>query len=195
MKFDDLPFAGQIALIAVLCAGLGFVFFQFMYSPEEKAVKRLERELEDLQQQINRYRPFVNRQDDLRKEIEQIKQSLKQLEDVFPSIKNDVEIKRFVEGIAEEFDIAIDSMVVGGNIDDINYLERRVNYVTKGRTIDFLRFFDALVKRDQVVHIYGLNMGKLDGNRNEGGRYPVNATFSISSYVYKPIEEIPEEEQ
>jgi Tfp pilus assembly protein PilO len=189
MKFDDLPFAGQIALIAVLCAGLGFVFYQFLYSPQVKAVNRMETELAELQQQINRFRPFVNRQDELRQEIEQIKQSLEQLENIFPSIKNDVEIKRFVESIAEEYDIDIASMRVGDTIDEVNYLERRVNYQTRGRTIDYLRFFDALARRDQVVHIYGLQMTQNAGG-DESSRYPVEADFSISSYVYKPLEEV-----
>jgi Tfp pilus assembly protein PilO len=190
MKFDELPFAGQLALIAVLCAGMGFVFFQFVYSPITEKVDRMENDLAELQQQINKYRPFVNRQGELKREIEQISASLEQLENVFPSTKNDVEIKRFVESIAEEFDVEIQSMRVGATIDELDYLERRVNYETRGRTLDYLRFFDALVKRDQVVHIYGLEMNKNSGQGSNAARYPVEAKFSISSYVYKPIEEV-----
>lgn len=195
MKFDDLPFAGQIAVIAGLCLGLAFVFYQFIYSPLVEEVERLEKEKSEAQEQINKYLPFANKEPQLREEIAQIKGSLDQLERIFPSTKNDVEIKRFVEDIAEEYDIDILSMTVDGIIEEPNYLERPINYDTRGRTIDLLRFFDALARRDQVIHIYGLTMSQLAERDSENGRYPVSARFRISSYVYKPVEETVSTEQ
>lgn len=188
MNLQSLPYWGQLLVVAAVCAGLGFVFYQFIYSPMLTQVNGMERRLEDIREEINRYKPFENRQAELEQEVQQIREDLKQIERVFPSVKDDVEIKRFVENVANEFDIALPSYRTGDIVDNPNYLERRVNLQTQGRTIDYLRFFDALTRRNQVVHIYNLTMSQTSG-RNRDPRFPVTANFTVSSYVYKPLPE------
>jgi Tfp pilus assembly protein PilO len=170
---------------------MGFVFYQFMYAPEVEAVNNMERNLNKLREEINRYKPFESRKDELNSEIARIRDDLVQLERVFPSVKDDVEVKRFVEKVANEFDIRLTSYRTGAINDQENYLERSVNYQTSGRTIDYLRFFDALARRDQVIHIYSLVMKQTSARSGAVDRYPVSANFTISSYVYKPTEEEP----
>ena len=188
MNLQDLPYWGQLLVVAGVCAGLGFVFYQFMYSPALDQVNSTERRLEDIREEISRYKPFENRRAELEQEVQQIRQDLQQIERVFPSVKDDVEIKRFVETVANEFDIALPSYRTGDIVNNPNYLERRVNLQTRGRTIDYLRFFDALTRRNQVVHIYNLTMRQVTG-RDVDPRFPVSANFTISSYVYKPLPE------
>ena len=177
MNLQDLPYWGQVLVIAIICAAMGFVFYQFMYSPEVEKVETIQRNLEKLREEINRYKPFESQKDVLNAEIQQIKQDLTQIEQVFPSVKDDVEVKRFVENIANEFDIDVSSYRTGAINNEENYLERQVNYATRGRTIDYLRFFNALTRRDQVIHIYSLIMKQ---SATRAGvvdtRYPVSAT-------------------
>lgn len=191
MNLQSLPYWGQLLIIAVLCAVMGFVFYQFMYAPEVEAVNNMERNLNKLREEINRYKPFESRKDELNSEIARIRDDLVQLERVFPSVKDDVEVKRFVEKVATEFDIRLTSYRTGAINDQENYLERSVNYQTSGRTIDYLRFFDALARRDQVIHIYSLVMKQTSARSGAVDRYPVTANFTISSYVYKPSSEEP----
>lgn len=192
MTLESLPYWGQLLVVLVVCLALGFVFFQFMYSPEVTAVKRLENSLDELRTEIRKYKPYENRKEDLEKEIQQIKLDLEQIEKVFPSVKDDIQVKRFVETVAKEFDINISSYVADAVRDDENFKEYSIKLKTGGKTFNFLKFYDALVKRDQVIHIYGMSLtsaGKKDATTS---RYPVDADFTISSYVYIPVEETKE---
>lgn len=191
MNLQNLPYWGQLLIIVALCGIMAFVFYQFMYAPEVETVNNMERNLSKLREEINRYKPFESRKDELNGEIERIRADLIQLERVFPSVKDDVEVKRFVEKVANEFDIRLTSYRTGAINDQENYLERSVNYQTTGRTIDYLRFFDALARRDQVIHIYSLVMKQTSARAASVDRYPVTANFTISSYVYKPTEDMP----
>ena len=189
MKFDELPYWGQLLLIAGLCLGLGFVFFQFLYKPVKQEVTTMERQLSENRQEILRLRPYENRVPDLERQLAEIKENLLQLEAVFPSTKDDVEVKRFVENVAAEFDIDINSYRAGSNVEADDYIERQVNLRTTGRTQDYLRFFNALAKRSQVIHIYGLSMARQTrGDAATLSRYPVSSDLSISSYVYIPVD-------
>ena len=181
MNFQELPYWGQLLIVVAVCAVMGFVFYQFLYSPSVERVKALERNLESLRTEINRYRPFENQKDELNREVQMIRDNLAQIEQVFPSVKDDVEVKRFVETVANEFDIELSSYRTGSINDQEHYLERLVNVQTRGRTIDYLRFFDALARRDQVIHIYGLNLKQTSANAQDLNRYPVSATFSAST--------------
>lgn len=194
MKIQELPYWGQLLIVVALCAGMGFVFYQFFYTNEVQLVTDLENRLDSINREIRKYEPDEHRKDELEAEIEQIKSDLTQLERVFPSVKSDVRVKRFIETVAREFDISIDSYRSGDRNEAEQYFEHVVNIVSKGRTIDFLRFFDALVRKDLVIHIYDLDMQRTRAERMEGDRYPVTASFRISSYVYKPYQETGSEE-
>lgn len=189
MNMEELPYWGQLLVVVGVCIGMGYVFYQFMYTPEVETVDGLERTYNSLIEEINRYKPFESRKDALQQEIIQIREDLKQLESVFPSEKDDVEVKRFVESVANEFDVEVNSYRAAAVRDDENYIERIVNYSSRGRVIDYLRFFDAVAKRGQVIHIYDLNMKNSTARDGSNRRYPVEATFTISSYVYKPVPE------
>lgn len=187
MNMQELPYWGQLLVIAAVCIGMGYVFYQFMYTPEVEAVDGLERTLNSLREEINRYKPFESRKDALQQEIIQIREDLNQLESVFPSEKDDVEVKRFVETIANEFDVEMNRYQAAAVREDENYLERVVNYSSRGRVIDYMKFFDALASRGQVIHIYDLNMKNSTARDSSTARFPVEATFTISSYVYRPV--------
>ena len=193
MSLESLPYWGQLLVVFLVCVAMGFVFFQFMYSPEVKNVNGLENSLEELRTEIRKYKPYENRKEDLEKEIEQIKLDLEQIEKVFPSVKDDIQVKRFVETVAKEFDININSYTASSVIEEENYKELAVNLSTSGKTFNFLKFFDAMVKRDQVIHIYGMDMSRARNKDSGGGRYPVQTNFSISSYVYIPLQEVEQE--
>jgi Tfp pilus assembly protein PilO len=189
VKLDELPYWGQLLLVVVVCAAMGWVFYQFVYSNEARSVTNLETELNSINDEIRKYKPEESRKEELEFEIAQIRTDLELLEKVFPTEKNDVRVKRFIEEVARDFDIQIDSYKAGDTTESEQYFERVVSLESRGRTVDYMRFFDALVRKDLVVHIYNIDLARSSESRMEGDRYPVTASFSISSYIYKPVEE------
>ena len=194
MNISELPYWGQLLIVVGLCAVMGWVFYQFVYSGEVEEVNNIERRLSSIQEEIRKYKPEESRKEELEFEIEQINTDLELLERVFPSEKNDVRVKRFIEEIAADYDIMVDSYRSGDTLDQDQYYERVVTLEARGRTMDFMRFFDSLVRKDLVVHIYDLSLTRTRENRMAGDRYPVTAEFKISSYIYKPTEEVAGEE-
>jgi len=187
VNISELPYWGQLLVVVVLCLVMGWVFYQFIYSGEVEQVNSLETRLSSIRDEIRKYKPEESRKEELEFEIKQIASDLALLEKVFPSEKNDVRVKRFVEDIAGDFDIHLDSYKAGETVEMEQYIEKVVSLETRGRTMDFMRFFDALVRRDLVVHIYGISMTRTPESKMEGDRYPVTAKFKISSYVYRPL--------
>lgn len=194
MNISELPYWGQLLIVVGLCVVMGWVFYQFIYSGEVAEANNIERRLNSIQDEIRKYKPEESRKEELEFEIEQINTDLELLERVFPSEKNDVRVKRFIEEIAADYDIALDSYRSGDTLDMEQYYERVVTLEARGRTLDFMRFFDSLVRKDLVVHIYDLALGRTRESEMAGDRYPVKASFKISSYIYKPSDEIVEEE-
>jgi Tfp pilus assembly protein PilO len=194
MNLQELPYWGQLLIVVGLCVVLGWVFYQFIYSNEVSEVQALDGRLNTIRDEIRKYKPEESRKEELEFEIEQIKTDLVLLEKVFPSEKNDVRVKRFIEEIARDYDIQLDSYKAGEMTEHEQYYERVVNLETRGRTLDFMRFFDGLVRKDLVVHIYDLEMSRTPESKMQGDRYPVTAKFKIASYVYRPLEEPAAEE-
>ncbi len=190
MKIQELPYWGQFAIVAVLCLVLGWVFYQFIYSGEVEDVRGMESRLTTILDEIRKYKPEESRKEELEFEIEQINTNLQLLEKVFPSVKNDVRVKRFIEEVARDFDILLDSYRASDTNEFDQYFERVISLETRGRTVDFMRFFDSLARKDLVVHIYGLSMSRTPSSRMAEDRYPVTAKFRVSSYIYKTVEEV-----
>ncbi len=195
MNLQELPYWGQLLIVAGLCVVMGWVFYQFIYSNEVQEVRDMESRLNGIRDEIRKYKPEESRKDELEFEIEQIRTDLVLLEKVFPSEKNDVRVKRFIEEIARDYDIMLDSYRASETTEHEQYYERVVSLEARGRTVDFMRFFDGLVRKDLVVHIYDLELTRTSESRMQGDRFPVLAKFKIASYVYRPEEEgEPEEE-
>jgi Tfp pilus assembly protein PilO len=189
VNLQALPYWGQLLIVVGLCVVMGWVFYQFIYSNEVNDVRSLEGRLNTIRDEVRKYKPEESRKEELEFEIEQIKTDLVLLEKVFPSEKNDVRVKRFIEEIARDYDIFLDTYKAGDMSEHEQYYERVVNIEARGRTIDFMRFFDSLVRKDLVVHIYDLELVRTAQAKMEGDRYPVTAKFKIASYVYRPVEE------
>ncbi|HUX06140.1 MAG TPA: type 4a pilus biogenesis protein PilO [Acidobacteriota bacterium] len=189
MNLQELPYWGQLLIVAGLCAVLGWVFYQFIYSAEVEEVRNMESRLNNIRDEIRKYKPEESRKEELEFEIEQIRTDLVLLEKVFPSEKDDVRVKRFIEEIARDYDIVLDSYRASDTTEHDQYFERVVSLETRGRTLDFMRFFDGLVRKDLVVHIYDLQLTRTAESKMQGDRYPVTASFKIASYVYRPEEE------
>jgi len=189
VNLQELPYWGQLLIVAGLCVAMGWVFYQFIYSNEVQEVRNMESRLNGIRDEIRKYKPEESRKDELEFEIEQIRTDLVLLEKVFPSEKNDVRVKRFIEEIARDYDVMLDSYRANETTEHDQYYERVVSLEARGRTVDFMRFFDGLVRKDLVVHIYDLELTRTSESRMQGDRYPVTAKFKIASYVYRPEEE------
>ena len=192
---QNLPYWGQLLIVAGVCAVMGFMFYQFIYTNELQEVTDIEARLESVNAEIRRFRPYEHRMGELEREIEEIRADLELIRSVFPEEIDDAALNRFVGSVANSDNIYLANYSAGEMIDQEQYLELVVNYNSRGRFQDFLNFFNDIGSRGQVMHIYGLNMERASSRQNTSGRHPVTASFTISTYIYKEIAAEPEESE
>jgi Tfp pilus assembly protein PilO len=189
MKLNDLPYWGQILLFAALALAASYFYFEYLYKPIDTDLKKQVKIFEDNVSEIRLLKSQRVHLAATEKQIADYKEQLLIIESQFPSQKDDVIVKSFVEDIASEFDIKINSYRAGSNIEAEDYLERQVNLRTSGRTQDYIRFLYYLTIRKQVIHIYGMSLSRqTKGEDATLARYPVTADLSISSYIQIPLE-------
>ena len=151
-----------------------------------------ERELEEIRKEIKLYGEHEARGLELLKEIPQLGEALDAAARTFPHGDIETELMKLIDLTAEQYNVTIDSVKSLPQIEAEYYVETVVENEARGRSMDFLRLFDALVRSSQIPHIHGLTMKRTPEEAMEGDRYPVGASFKLSIYSYKPA---PDEHQ
>lgn len=186
MNLQEVPYWGQLLMVAGLCVVLGVIFYMFVYTGEVTTINGLKTTLETKNKEVKKYEKIEKEMKELEARIKQINEDLKLLEGLLPSEKNDVELLDFMTRFAARHDITLDNVSPERGRQAEQYDEFIIDVKTsRGRTLDFLRFFDALANKGQILHIHGLTLKRTPARRRETDRYPVTASFKISSYVYR----------
>jgi Tfp pilus assembly protein PilO len=190
MNLQEMPYWGQLLLVAGFCAIAGVVFYMFFYSGEVSNLQSQKNALKKKQDEVRQYEAIERNMKQLEQEIIQIKADIKTLESILPTEKESVEIYTFITKSAKDHDIELDQFRPAKGREEENYVENIIEIEkSRGRTLDYIKFFKAVVSRGQVLHIHGLTLKRSATRDMAGDRYPVTASFKISTFVYRPAAE------
>ena len=181
MDFKNLPFWGQVTLVAGLCAGL--VCVAYWAYPDFAQMKQQNladaQRLEGLQSDIRRGAAIEAKLPEFEKEIANLQKKLEDLLQILPSEPETGELLKWVKNLTDQSNLELNRFDPGALRPVEFYREFPINMDVVGDYHDLGVFFDRISKYSRIINVDNVQIGT-----NTGGKGSIHSTFTATTFVY-----------
>jgi type IV pilus assembly protein PilO len=181
MDFKNLPFWGQVALVAVVCASLvcvaywAYPNFSQMQQQNQADAKRLE----DLQTEIRRGAAIEAKLPEFEREIANLQKKLEDLLQILPTEPETGELLKWVKNLTDQSNLDLQRFDPGALRPVEFYREFPINMDVVGDYHDLGVFFDRISKYSRIINVDNVQIGI-----NSSGKGSIHSTFTATTFVY-----------
>jgi len=181
MDFKNLPFWGQVAMVAVVCAAAACVAywaypnFSQMRQQNMADAKRLE----DLQTEIRRGAAIEAKLPEFEKEIANLQKKLEDLLQILPTEPETGELLKWVKNLTDQSNLDLQRFDPGALRPVEFYREFPINMDVVGDYHDLGVFFDRISKYSRIINVDNVQIGS-----NSSGKGSIHSTFTATTFVY-----------
>jgi type IV pilus assembly protein PilO len=181
MDFKNLPFWGQVALVAVVCASLvcvaywAYPNFSQMQQQNQADAKRLE----DLQTEIRRGAAIEAKLPEFEREIANLQKKLEDLLQILPTEPETGELLKWVKNLTDQSNLDLQRFDPGALRPVEFYREFPINMDVVGDYHDLGVFFDRISKYSRIINVDNVQIGV-----NSSGKGSIHSTFTATTFVY-----------
>ena len=181
MDFKTLPFWGQVALVAVVCASLvcvaywAYPNFSQMQQQNQADAKRLE----DLQTEIRRGAAIEAKLPEFEREIANLQKKLEDLLQILPTEPETGELLKWVKNLTDQSNLDLQRFDPGALRAVEFYREFPINMDVVGDYHDLGVFFDRISKYSRIINVDNVQIGT-----NSSGKGSIHSTFTATTFVY-----------
>lgn len=181
MDFKNLPFWGQVAMVAVVCAALACVAywaypnFSQMRQQNMADAKRLE----DLQTEIRRGAAIEAKLPEFEKEIANLQKKLEDLLQILPTEPETGELLKWVKNLTDQSNLDLQRFDPGALRPVEFYREFPINMDVVGDYHDLGVFFDRISKYSRIINVDNVQIGA-----SSSGKGSIHSTFTATTFVY-----------
>ena len=181
MDFKNLPFWGQVTLVAGLC--LGLVCVAYWAYPDFAQMKQQNladaQRLEQLQSDIRRGAAIEAKLPEFEKEIANLQKKLEDLLQILPSEPETGELLKWVKNLTDQSNLELNRFDPGALRPVEFYREFPINMDVVGDYHDLGVFFDRISKYSRIINVDNVQIGT-----NTGGKGSIHSTFTATTFVY-----------
>jgi type IV pilus assembly protein PilO len=181
MDFKNLPFWGQVTLVAGLC--LGLVCVAYWAYPDFAQMKQQNladaQRLEQLQSDIRRGAAIEAKLPEFEKEIANLQKKLEDLLQILPSEPETGELLKWVKNLTDQSNLELNRFDPGALRPVEFYREFPINMDVVGDYHDLGVFFDRISKYSRIINVDNVQIGS-----NTGGKGSIHSTFTATTFVY-----------
>lgn len=179
-----LPPWGQLALIAVLCAGAVIAAHQYYpnFSKMKADNEGKQQELSRLEAEISKGQEAAKHRAELEKIIQQKDQELANLRRILPTDPEAGALIKWLESQASRFNLAIKSLSEATIKQEEFYKEYTYTMNVVGNYHDLGRFYDVIGKHDRIINVRGVGIQKNSGP--DARSRSITTSFSALTFVY-----------
>jgi type IV pilus assembly protein PilO len=190
MDFKNLPFWGQVALVAGLCVGL--ICVAYWAYPDFAQMKQQNladaQRLEGLQSDIRRGAAIEAKLPEFEKEIANLEKKLEDLLQILPSEPETGELLKWVKNLTDQSNLELNRFDPGALRPVEFYREFPINMDVVGDYHDLGVFFDRISKYSRIINVDNVQIGS-----NSGGKGSIHSTFTATTFVYDDRADQPQE--
>ena len=181
MDFKNLPFWGQVAMVAVVCAALTCVAY-WAY-PDFSQMKQQNladgKRLEDLQTEIRRGAAIEAKLPEFEKEIANLQKKLEDLLQILPTEPETGELLKWVKNLTDQSNLDLQRFDPGALRPVEFYREFPINMDVVGDYHDLGVFFDRISKYSRIINVDNVQIGA-----HSSGKGSIHSTFTATTFVY-----------
>ncbi len=181
MDFKNLPFWGQVAMVAVVCAALTCVAY-WAY-PDFSQMKQQNladgKRLEDLQTEIRRGAAIEAKLPEFEKEIANLQKKLEDLLQILPTEPEPGELLKWVKNLTDQSNLDLQRFDPGALRPVEFYREFPINMDVVGDYHDLGVFFDRISKYSRIINVDNVQIGA-----HSSGKGSIHSTFTATTFVY-----------
>jgi Tfp pilus assembly protein PilO len=181
----EWPWYGYL-LLAVIILGL---FYFLYFKPHNEEIELIKEERLRTEAEIVKLRAKKEEMDKIEKEIQEMKQTLAQLETIIPLKEEISDILRKIQQLAWDSRLNIEKFIPKADVDKEFYYEKPISIEITGNYHNLAIFFDRLSNFSRLYNIEDFRIRSL---RDQTDTSTISAVSTASTYIFK--EEEPEEE-
>lgn len=181
MDFKNLPFWGQVATMAVMCAALACVAYWAYPNFSQMRQQNLSdaKRLEDLQTEIRRGAAIEAKLPEFEKEIANLQKKLEDLLQILPTEPETGELLKWVKNLTDQSNLDLQRFDPGALRPVEFYREFPINMDVVGDYHDLGVFFDRISKYSRIINVDNVQIGT-----NSSGKGSIHSTFTATTFVY-----------
>ena len=181
MDFKNLPFWGQVTLVAALCIGLVCVAYwaypNFSQMAEQNTADA--KRLESLQADIRRGAAIEAKLPEFEKEIANLQKKLEDLLQILPSEPETGELLKWVKNLTDQSNLELNRFDPGALRPVEFYREFPISMDVQGDYHDLGVFFDRISKYSRIINVDNVQIAA-----NKSGKGSIHSTFTATTFVY-----------
>ena len=179
--YTKLPKNQQYVLIVVLMAVIGFAFYYFWWSDKSTELQGLQKNLADLNAQIQELNVVKANLPALEKEVEQLSLRLEQLRRILPPAKETPDLMKRLQALASQSNLKLKSFTPGATVTKDFYQEWPIEIQVDGTYPNLAVFFDRVGRLPRIVNIGNLRTSTAS---KQTFTTTLSAQYTAMTYVY-----------
>ena len=192
-KLSEMGFKGQLVLLLLLAAALTgalyFAFYKTMADANHAQQLKLQAKMAD----IRSLRPYENKLADMNRQIDDLKQQLERMQRIVPDEKDADQFMHMIQSTAADSGIEIRRYTAKPAATREFYTEVPFDLELDGPYYRMLEFFQKVAKLERIINVTNLQVGALKvGEVKTKKTYPyapgesVVATCTASTFFSSP---------
>jgi len=179
--YTKLPKNQQYVLIVVLMIAIGGAFYYFWWSDKSTELQGLQKNLADLNAQIQELNVVKANLPALEKEVEQLSLRLEQLRRILPPAKETPDLMKRLQALASQSNLKLKSFVPGTAVQKDFYQEWPIEITVDGTYPNLAVFFDRVGRLPRIVNIGNLRTSVA---QKQSFTTTLTAQYTAMTYVY-----------
>jgi type IV pilus assembly protein PilO len=181
VRFNNMPLAQKVVILALLLAVIGIAFFFGMYEPIEQQIIGQQAELTRLEKEKQRLAQIKANQEEVRAQLERLETQLLIAREKLPNSEQISSLLQRVQNQAKTAGLDLDSFDIAPNQDEAYYVEIPVKMKLRGTYDELANFFYYVGRMTRIVNVRDISMTKLGGELE--GELSVSAL--ATTFMYK----------
>jgi len=182
-RLENLPRSRKaLILVAVLIVICGSYWY-FMYQPATQRITEIEKDIEQLDRRIAKYRKQVQELPRLRDNLDEQKRILAHAETLLPETEHAVEqLLAEIEQLGQAENIAFLSFDPGSTKTHDIYATRSLSITLEGPFHNLMRFFSRISSLNTLITIESLDLNPRNQQSEE-----ITVSSSVRLFVYRAL--------
>lgn len=179
--YTKLPKNQQYVVIAVLMIAIAGAFWYFWWDGKNTELQGLQKNLADLNAQIQELNVVKANLPALEKEVEQLSLRLEQLRRILPPAKETPDLMKRLQALASQSNLKLKSFTPGAAVQRDFYQEWPIEIQVEGTYPNLATFFDRVGRLPRIVNIGNLRTATAP---KQSFTTTLTASYQAMTYVY-----------
>jgi len=174
---EEAPLRQKILTLILLCLIPLFLFYQFYYKEKKEKIELIKKDLKDLELNIQKYSPYVNKLEVLNKQITARREFLETVKNIFPDEREIPEVLKKITEVARKNGLEILVFRPEKEIEKNYYHEISIRIELVGSFKDMANFLNEVQRLPRLVVVNDVEFKRGKDKR-------LNAVIILNTFQY-----------